>query len=103
MCVGVPLQVLRMDGSDAVCIDRSGAEHRIDTLLVGPQPAGVWLMSFLGTAREVVDAAHAARVGAALDALSGLMAGQAVDLDAAFADLIDRAPQLPEFLRGTRP
>ncbi|PKO59070.1 MAG: HypC/HybG/HupF family hydrogenase formation chaperone [Betaproteobacteria bacterium HGW-Betaproteobacteria-13] len=102
MCVGIPLQVQRMEGSVALCTDLDGVEHRIDTLLVGPQTQGVWLMAFLGAARAVIDEAEAARVGAALNALSGLMAGQPVDLDAAFADLVDREPQLPEFLRGPR-
>lgn len=102
MCVGVPLRVQRMDGVFAICTDRAGAEHRVDTLLVGPQPAGAWLMSFLGAAREVIDARRAERLGTALEALSDLMAGRAVDLDAAFADLAEREPQLPEFLRGSR-
>ncbi len=102
MCVGIPLQVQRMEGSVAVCTGLDGAEYRIDTLLVGPQAQGVWLMTFLGAARAVIDGAEAARVGAALNALSGLMAGQPVDLDAAFADLVGREPQLPEFLRGPR-
>lgn len=101
MCVGIPLQVLRMDGVFAICADRAGSTHRIDTLLVGPQPSGAWLMSFLGAAREVIDADKAERLGAALDALSSLMAGRPVDLDAAFADLVDREPPLPEFLRGS--
>jgi hydrogenase expression/formation protein HypC len=102
MCVGIPLQVRRMEGSVALCTDLKGGEHRIDTLLVGPQPEGAWLMTFLGAARAVIGAGEAARVSAALDALSGLMAGLPVDLEAAFADLVDREPQLPEFLRGPR-
>lgn len=100
MCVGIPLQVLRSEDSRALCRDRDGSEVWIDLLLVGAQPPGTWLMSFLGTAREVIDADTAQRTLAALAALDTLMAGGEADLDAAFADLVNREPQLPDFLKA---
>ncbi|MCB1955265.1 MAG: HypC/HybG/HupF family hydrogenase formation chaperone [Rhodocyclaceae bacterium] len=98
MCLGIPMQVIE-GGMQADCRDAHGAVHRVDMLLVGPQPAGAWLLTYLGAAREVIDARRAADIGRALSALEQLSAGMQPDLDAAFADLLEREPQLPEFLR----
>ena len=100
MCLGIPMQVERSEGVTALCHDHRGRVTRIDMLLTGPQPAGTWLMCFLGAARGVVDADEAARVASALDALEQLLAGEGADLDAAFADLLGREPRLPDFLLG---
>lgn len=99
MCVGIPVQVLRSEDTCALCRDRDGSEVWVDLLLVGRQPAGTWLMTFLGAAREVIDAETAQQTLAALAALDALMAGETPDLDAAFADLTNREPQLPDFLK----
>lgn len=96
MCLGVPMKVLSCSGLIADCSGRSGMS-RIDLALVGSQPPGTWLLSFLGAAREVIDAERARVVGAALDALDALQDGQ-TDLAGFFADL-DREPQLPDFLK----
>jgi len=93
------MQVIRMEGSSAVCLGRNG-EARLDTLLCGPLESGQWVLGFLGAVREVIDDERARLIGEALDALEGLLAGEAVDLDAHFADLAGRAPQLPAFLQG---
>lgn len=99
MCVGIPMQVVHEEGARALCRDRRGEQSWVDLLLTGPQPAGTWLMTFLGAARAVIDEAEAARTNAALDALDSLLAGEAPDLDAAFADLVAGEPRLPDFLR----
>ncbi|MBB6252120.1 HypC/HybG/HupF family hydrogenase formation chaperone [Nitrospirillum iridis] len=97
MCVGVPMQVVEVGSGHARC--RSGAElHDIDTSLVGDVAPGTWLMTFLGAAREVMSAEAAQRSLAALAALEAVMRGEPADLDAAFADLIGREPQLPAHL-----
>jgi hydrogenase expression/formation protein HypC len=103
MCMAIPMQVLEVsaDGLRARCQGRAG-EAEVDTLLSGPLQAGQWVLTFLGSAREVVTAEDARRIDDALDALEGLLDGRPVDLDAAFADLVDRLPQLPEHLRGPR-
>jgi len=103
MCMAIPMRVLEVsaDGMRARCQGRAG-EADVDTLLSGPLEAGQWVLTFLGSAREVVSAEEARRIDDALDALEGLLAGRAVDLDAAFADLTDRTPELPEHLRGSR-
>jgi hydrogenase expression/formation protein HypC len=100
MCLGIPVQVLRTEGTTALCRDHRGEVARIDTLLTGAQPPGTWLMTFLGAARAVIDADEAARVGRALEALQAMLAGEGADLDAAFADLVGREPHLPDFLQG---
>lgn len=105
MCLAVPMQVIRMEGAMAVCLGAQG-EERIDTLLTGPLAPGQWVLSFLGAAREVIDAERAAQVGDALAGLQAILDGHG-DVDALiqshFADLVDREPQLPDFLRAKTP
>ena len=101
MCVATPMQVLRMQGGVAMCAGPQG-EEAVDVLLTGALAPGQWVMVFLGAAREVIDAARASEVNAALTALQGLMQGGGDDaalIAAGFADLVDRQPQLPEHLR----
>lgn len=96
MCLGIPMQVQACAGLVARCAGRDG-QSTVDLLLVGPQPPGTWLLTFLGAAREVIDAERAAMVNGALAALDAVHAG-VTDFEAFFADL-DREPQLPDFLR----
>lgn len=96
MCIGIPVQVIECDEHFARCVGRNG-EERVALAFVGRQAPGVWLLSFLGTAREVMSAEHAAAVNNGLDALAAVQAG-ATDFSEFFADL-DREPQLPDFLR----
>lgn len=98
MCVGIPMQVISCDGLTALCSGRGG-ERRLDLSLVGAQAPGTWLLSFLDAAREVIDAEAAQQINAALDGLEAAMNGE-TDLTRFFADLIDRPPELPAFLRG---
>ncbi len=87
----------------ALCQGRNGVA-RIDTLITGALEPGQWILSFLGAAREVIDAERAAQVEDALLALESILhGGDSTDdlIHTAFADLIDREPQLPEFLRPT--
>jgi hydrogenase assembly chaperone HypC/HupF len=101
MCLAVPMQVIGMEGRTALCQGRDGV-LRIDTLLTGPLRPGQWILSFLGAAREVIDAERAAQVTEALTALQSIMDGDAgveALIRSGFADLVGREPQLPEFLR----
>jgi hydrogenase expression/formation protein HypC len=97
MCLARPMQVVETDGAWAWCDDR-GQRVQVDVRLVQAAPAGSWVLVFLGTAREVVDAARAADVANALEAVEASLRGE-VDVSRYFADLVDREPQLPEFLR----
>ncbi len=96
MCLGIPAQVIESGEHFARCRSRSG-ELRVDLSLVGAQPPGTWLLTFLDAAREIIPAERAVAVDAALDALAAAQSG-ATDFSAFFADL-DREPQLPDFLR----
>ena len=101
MCLALPMKVIRMEGTTALCESRNGTE-RLDTMLTGPLAPGQWILGFLGAAREVIDAERAAQVEDALIALESILHGDGSNealIQAGFADLIDREPQLPEFLR----
>lgn len=98
MCLGIPVRVVQPVGSAAWCEGRNG-RVLLDLTLVGPQPAGTWLLSFLGTAREVLTPEDAEATNRALGALDAALAGDTAAVDDAFADLLAREPQLPEHLR----
>jgi hydrogenase expression/formation protein HypC len=100
MCLAIPMEVLRMEGSFAWCRPRGGVETRVDTLLTGPLEPGQWILSVLGAAREVVAAEDAAKICDALEVLDAVMTGGPVDIDAAFPDLVGREPQLPPHLQA---
>jgi hydrogenase expression/formation protein HypC len=101
MCLGIPMQVVAADGNAATCSGRSGTQC-IDVSLLGPVVPGEWLLTFLGAARGRLDADEAAQIGRALDALESIERGEPLDVAAFFADLVERGPQLPEHLRGTK-
>ncbi len=113
MCIGVPLQVMTVaDGPQAWCIDDQAAPDRgewLDMSLVGAQPPGTWVLAFQGAARHVMDAESAAQaragrqaLAAAMNALSGGDAASTAEIDALFADLVGRSPELPPHLRRSR-
>lgn len=95
MCVGVPMQVVRRDELSALCSDGTVTET-IDLALVGEVEPGTWLLTFLGSAREVITEDDAQKISAALDGLRSVMGGG--DLGDAFADLDETGPRLPPHL-----
>jgi len=99
MCIAIPMQVIEAGNHVAWCRGPEGRAS-IDLALVGPQAPGTWLLTFMGAAREVLDAQAAADITAALDALQGALDGDVARVDAAFPDLAGRVPQLPEHLRA---
>jgi hydrogenase expression/formation protein HypC len=101
MCIGVPMQVVGSDDMFAECEGRNGRQ-RLDTMLVGQVPPGTWLLAFQGRALRTMTDAEAAQTLAALEALDAVMRGSETGLDAYFADLIGREPQLPDHLKGNR-
>jgi len=106
MCVGIPMQVVEPKGRFALCRaegTHADAELReIDMVLVGEQPEGAWVLTFLDAAREVISEEHAHQTADALQALALVMQGE-TSIDHLFADLIGREPQLPEHLRKPEP
>ncbi len=89
MCIGIPMQVVDSDPYRARCQGRAG-ESTIDLSLVGPQPAGTWILTFQDHAREVIDADRALQINLALDALEAVMRGGEIDIDRCFPDLPSR-------------
>lgn len=101
MCVGIPMKVTTADGLSAVC-EGMNQRQTVDLSLVGEQREGVWVLVFLGAAREVLTEEQARQITDALQGLQLAMTGADHSaIDAMFSDLIDREPQLPEFLRDT--
>ncbi|MGI1661492.1 HypC/HybG/HupF family hydrogenase formation chaperone [Palleronia sp. KMU-117] len=95
MCVGIPMQIVSADGFMGRATDGT-REVALDLALTGPLPAGTWVLTFLGAAREVITEAEAALISDALGALARIMAGgEAGD---AFADLDRNGPRLPPHL-----
>ncbi|MDO9709328.1 HypC/HybG/HupF family hydrogenase formation chaperone [Paracraurococcus lichenis] len=99
--MGIPMQVLDGAADPAPCATRDGREEGVSMLLLGPQPAGTWVLVHLGTAMRALEAAEAAQIA---DALEGLAAGlEGRPFEHLFADLIGRAPELPPHLRPETP
>jgi hydrogenase expression/formation protein HypC len=97
MCIGIPMRVMQTGEGYAWCEGR-GERQRLDTLLVGPQPQGAWVLAFQGSALRIMSAEDAAQTNAALDALEAALLGEQ-EFGGFFADLVGREPQLPEHLR----
>ena len=97
MCIGIPMRVEQTEGVLAVCRGREERRH-VNLMLVGPQPLGAWVLVHQDTAQRVLDEAEANRIGDALDGLAAVLRGEALD-ERLFADLVNRTPQLPDFLR----
>ncbi|MDF0595058.1 HypC/HybG/HupF family hydrogenase formation chaperone [Psychromarinibacter halotolerans] len=97
MCVGIPMQIIAIDGIAATVGE--GAERQLVDLSLTPEArVGDWILTFLGSARDVISADEAAKISAALDGLRAVMQGG--DAGAAFADIEQRGPQLPPHLQA---
>ena len=102
MCIGVPMQVIEMRDSHALC-EADGKQELLDMMLVGDQPKGTWVLNFLGAAREVMTPEFAEQTRQALSALGDIMEGDisaSKQIDHLFPDLVGREPQLPEHLQA---
>ncbi|MEJ2116562.1 MAG: HypC/HybG/HupF family hydrogenase formation chaperone [Alphaproteobacteria bacterium] len=99
MCIGIPMRVIEAGLARAHCTTRDNARQEfVDTSLVGSLEPGNWVMVFLGTAREIISEEAAWQAADALQAVEMAMRGE-TDFDHLFADLVNREPQLPEFLQ----
>lgn len=90
MCLGIPMQIADSGPGYALC-DYDGNRRRIDTMLVGEQPPGTWLLVFIDAAREVISDDDAQKITDALSALNTVMAGSTADIDHLFADIIENS------------
>lgn len=97
MCLGVPMQLVSVDGIAGMARDGASVEL-VDLSLTPDARPGDWVLIFLGAAREVMDEAEAMATRRALDGLRSLMSGGG--LGDAFADLDNRTPTLPPHLQA---
>jgi len=104
MCIGIPMQVIESGFGYAVCRAK-GITREIDTLLVGEQPPGTWLLVFLQSAREILSEQDARKISDAIQAVDLIMGNKVSEgplpmntIDTLFSDLIDREPPKPDSL-----
>lgn len=74
MCIGLPMRVERAGEGWAECHGR-GEVRRVRTAVVGRVDRGDWLLVFLDSAVQRIDAGRAAEIGEALDLLQAAIAG----------------------------
>jgi len=71
----------------ATCRGRNG-EEQVNMMLIGSQPEGTWVLSFLGSAREVLTEDDARNIDRALDGLAAIMSGDSdINIDDYFPGL----------------
>ncbi|MDE4100001.1 HypC/HybG/HupF family hydrogenase formation chaperone [Phaeobacter gallaeciensis] len=97
MCVGIPMQITAIDGIAATVRDGDRTQV-IDLSLTPGATVGDWVLTFLGSAREVISTDEARKISAALDGLRAVMRGG--DAGDAFDDIVERGPQLPAHLQA---
>jgi hydrogenase assembly chaperone HypC/HupF len=82
MCLGIPMQVIEVDGAFAWCEGRSRRE-RLNTLLLEKVTPRDWVYAVLGQACEIMTVQRAEEVNLALDGLAAALQGE-TNLDAYF-------------------
>lgn len=98
MCIGYPLQVVKVEEERALC-HRADQNTWVDTRLVEACEPGDWLLVFHGAAREKLTPQRAFQVNQALAALVAVEQGDYQAIDQLFADLVEQEPQLPKHLQ----
>jgi hydrogenase expression/formation protein HypC len=78
MCIGIPMEVAGIEPGHALCAGR-GETRRVSTALVGEVVHGEWLLVFIDSAQERIDAQRAAEINATLDLLQTAMSGGPLD------------------------
>ncbi len=76
MCIGLPMQVIATREGFATVRGR-GEQREVQTTLVNTVHPGDWVLVFIDSAREIIDATRAAEVNATLDLIAAAMSGQA--------------------------
>ena len=100
MCVGVPMRVLTSDDGMVECEGR-GRRERLNAMLLCDVAPGTWILAYQGSAVREMTEDEAQQTNRALDALDAALNGRD-DVDAFFADLVDREPPLPPHLKESK-
>lgn len=85
MCLGIPMQVIEVDGAFAWCEGR-GRRERLNILWLEEVAPGDWVYAVLGQAREKLTAQRVGEINLALDGLAAALQGDA-DLDVYFPNI----------------
>jgi len=102
MCIGVPMQIIESQGLVAICRnDEENRHEKVDMSLLGEQPEGTWVLVFMGAGREVIAPEALEQTLQARKAMAAALKGESVD--EFFADLVNREPELPDFLKQQQP
>lgn len=83
MCIGIPMRVTAVEAGHAWC-DGRGESRRVRTALVGEPAVGDWLLVFIDSAVEALDARRAAEIDATLDLLAFAASALPCDVAAPF-------------------
>lgn len=78
MCIGIPMQVIETAPGQALCAGR-GESRRVRTALVGDVAPGDWLLVFIDSAQERLDASRVHEINATLDLLQSALDGELPD------------------------
>lgn len=100
MCIGIPMRVEKVEGLRAFCVnEQEQQEAWADLGLLDRLPeVGEWVVVFMGAAREII---APERLQMLLDARAAMYAAlSGGNVDAFFADLVDREPPLPPHLQA---
>lgn len=100
MCLGIPMRIVECDDFSALC-ERRGETRRVSMLLLGRQEVGALVLVHIDSAVRLLDQAEARQIDDALDGVAAALNGE--NFDHLFADLVNREPQLPDFLRPADP
>ena len=95
MCLGIPMVIVEGDDMRAL-VERRGEQRHVSMLLVGEQPVGTIVLVHIDSAVRVLDEAEAKLIDDGLDGVAAALEGK--PFEHLFADLVDREPQLPDFL-----
>jgi hydrogenase assembly chaperone HypC/HupF len=82
MCIGIPMQVVEVEGAFAWCEGR-GRRERLNVFLLEELTRGDWVYASLGQAREKITMQRADEINLALDGLAAALQGE-TDLDSYF-------------------
>lgn len=85
MCLGIPMQIIEIEGAFAWCEGR-GRRERLNVLLLEEALPGEWVYAVLGQAREKLTIARVDEINLALDGLAAALQGE-TNLDAYFPGL----------------
>ena len=74
MCLGIPVKVVEPRDFTALCEGRNGLVE-VNMMLVGNQPAGTWVVNYLGSARDILEESEALAINQAMDELAASVNG----------------------------